>query len=110
MKKLLLLGMLVFAVSGCGHISGGVAPSNIPLTPNSYSELGPVHGESCLYYFLGLIPVTKGNETKDALDDALKQRAETSALINITADTFAQNFLLLSRMCTQVNGIAVKLK
>jgi hypothetical protein len=48
MKKLLLLGMLVFTVAGCGHISGGVAPSNIPLTPNSYSELGPVHGESCL--------------------------------------------------------------
>jgi len=71
MKKMLAVLALISLLAGCGHMTGGVAPSNIPLAPNSYTELGPVRGEDCVYHILGLIPVGNGNETKDALANAL---------------------------------------
>lgn len=92
---------------GCAHVSGGVAPSNVPLAQDSYKELGPVRGTDCIYYLLGLIPLTGGNETKDAVADALKARPGTTALVNVTADTYGQYFILFSRGCTQVDAIAV---
>jgi len=97
-------------VAGCGHITGGVSPSNVPLASGSYSELGPVSGSDCVYYLLGLIPLSDGNETITALQDALAQKPDTSALVNITSDTFSQYFILFSRVCTQVDGVAVKAK
>ena len=106
-KKMAVIVAGVVFISGCGHISGGVAPSNIPLAPGSYNELGPVRGISCVYYLLGIIPLSAGNETKNALADALLQKPTTNALINITADTFSQHFIVYSRICTQVDGIAV---
>ena len=110
MKKLLSVAAIVVLLMGCGHLTGGVAPSNIPLAPNSYTELGPVRGEDCVYYLLGIIPLTNGNETKDALAAALKQKPEATALINVTADTYSMHFFLFSQICTQVEGIAVKNK
>jgi hypothetical protein len=106
-KKMAVLVAGFAFISGCGHISGGVAPSNIPLAPGSYKELGPVRGISCVYYLLGIIPLCAGNETKNALAVALIQKPETIALINVTADTFSQHFIVYSRVCTQVDGIAV---
>lgn len=110
LKKILLLLAVAVGMSGCGHVTGGVALSNIPLTPGSYSEVGPVHGNTCVYYLLSILPLTGGNETKNALDDALKQVPGTNALINITADTYSQNFILFARICTQVDGTAVRFK
>lgn len=109
-KKIMLMLTVVVGITGCGHVTGGVAPSNIPLAPGSYNEIGTAHGNTCVYYLLGILPLTSGNETKNALNDALKQHPGTNALINITADTFGQNFIIFSRMCTQVDGTAVSLK
>jgi hypothetical protein len=109
-KKMLLLITIAVFFTGCGHMTGGVAPSNIPLTPNSYTELGPVRGCDCVYYILGVIPISGGNETKKALADALLQKPETKALVNITSDNYSMNFLLFSKICTQVDGIAVTMK
>ncbi len=106
-KKVSVLLAALALISGCGHISGGVAPSNVPLAPDSYKILGSVRGDTCVYNLLGLIPVTPGNETKNALADALNQKPGTIALINVTADTYSQYFIIFSRMCTQVDGIAV---
>jgi hypothetical protein len=110
MKKSVMLLAVAALFSGCGHISGGVAPSNIPLAPNSYNELGTVRGDTCVYYLLGFIPLTHGNETKDAVNDALRKIPGTTALINVSADTYSQHFIVFSRMCTQIDGIAVKAK
>ena len=106
-RKMMVLLAAAALISGCGHISGGVAPSNVPLAPGSYTQLEEVRGTSCVYYLLALIPLSSGNETSKALADALAQKPGTSALINITADTFSQNFIVFSRICTQVLGIAV---
>lgn len=110
MKKLLFVLAAMTLLIGCGHTTGGVATSNIPLAPNSYTELGPVRGVDCVYYLLGFIPLTTGNTTKGAVNDALKQRAGATALINITADTYNMYFILFSKKCTQVYGTAVKSK
>lgn len=110
MLRILVTLAIVACLAGCGHLSGGVATSNIPLAPGSYTELGQVRGDTCVYYLLGLLPLSGGNETKYALEDALRQKPQTNALINITADTYSQFFILFSRTCTQVDGIAVRLK
>lgn len=107
LKKLLLVVAVLSLLAGCGHISGGVAPSTIPLAPGSYKEIGPVRGEDCVYYLLGLIPLANGNETKDAVANALAEAPGATALVNVTADTYSQSFIIVSRICTQVNGTAV---
>jgi hypothetical protein len=109
-KKMLLLMAGVALIAGCGHVTGGVSPSSIPLAPNSYTELGSVRGNDCVYYLLGFIPLRGGNETKNALADALAQKPEAKALVNITSDSYSMNFIIFSQICTQVDGIAVSLK
>jgi hypothetical protein len=102
---LLIAGVALMA--GCSHVSGGVATSNVPIAPGSYRELGHVRGESCVYHLLGFIPLTAGNETRHALAEALRQKPDSTALVSVTADTYQQYFLLFSRTCTQVYGMAV---
>jgi hypothetical protein len=109
MRKTLfiLLPLMCFLVSSCGHISGGVAPSTEPLVPGSYRELGPTQGQDCVYYLLGFIPLSDGNETKDAVADALTKVPGASALVKVSVDTYSQYFIVYSRVCTQVYGVAV---
>jgi hypothetical protein len=109
-KKVLFVLALVCVVAGCGHHTGGLAPSSEPLAPGSYTELGPVQGEDCVYHFLGLIPLSNGNETKDAVANALSKAPGATALVKVTADTYAQHFIIFSRVCTQVDGTAVAVK
>jgi hypothetical protein len=100
----------IVVISGCAHISGGVAPSTIPLTPGSYKELGEVQGTDCVYSLLGMIPLSGGNETRNAVKNAIEEAPGAIALINVSADTYSQSFILVSRTCTQIHGTAVALK
>jgi hypothetical protein len=104
------LPLICLLVSSCGHITGGVAPSTEPLAPGSYRELGQVKGQDCVYYLLGFIPLSDGNETKDAVADALLKAPGASALVKVSSDTYTQNYILIARACTQVYGVAVALK
>jgi hypothetical protein len=97
-------------LAGCIHHPGGVAPSTKPLAPGGYTELGKVEGEDCVYHLLGFIPLTNGNELKDAIADALRKRPLAEALVEVTVDGYWQYFILFSRACTQVQGIAVEIK
>jgi len=108
LRKLLLLSISFSFLTACAHTPGGVSASNIPLEANSYTILEDVEGVDCSYSLLGLIPLTDGNESKDALEDALAQVPETDALIQITSDFYSQYWILWSNSCTQVRGTAVK--
>jgi len=114
MRKNSLVAVVVLIcivlLSGCAHISGGVAPSNIPIAPGTYKELGEVTGIDCAYRLLGIIPISGPNETKNALKNAISEASGANALINITADTYSQSFIVFGRTCTQVTGIAVTVK
>ncbi|MBP8103004.1 MAG: hypothetical protein KAY79_02155 [Nitrospira sp.] len=96
--------------TGCMHHPGGIAPSTKPLAPGGYIELGKVRGQDCVYHLLGLIPVTGGNEMRNAVEDALRTKPLADALVEVTADGYFQYFILFSRACTQVYGTAVETK
>ncbi|RNC65096.1 MAG: hypothetical protein ED859_17835 [Desulfuromonadales bacterium] len=106
-KKFVFAVACLALISGCASISGGVAPSTVPLNPGSYRELGPVAGEDCVYYLLGFIPLRAGNETRNAVADAMGKTSGTTALVNVSVDTYSQYFVIVSRACTQVYGTAV---
>lgn len=96
--------------AGCMHHPGGIAPSTKPLAPGGYTELGKVRGQDCVYQLLGLIPVTGGNEMRNAVEDALRTKPLADALVEVTVDGYFQYFILFSRACTQVYGTAVETK
>ncbi len=95
--------------TGCMHHPGGIAPSTKPL-PGGYTELGNVRGQDCVYHLLGLIPLTGGNETRNAVHDALRTKILADALVEVTVDGYYQHFILFSRACTQIYGMAVESK
>jgi hypothetical protein len=93
---------------GCMHHPGGISASTKPLSPGGYTELGKVRGQDCVYHLLGFIPVTGGNETRNAVADALAKKPLADALIDVTVDGYFQYFVLFSRACTQVYGMAIE--
>lgn len=95
------------ALIGCVRIPGGIAPSNIPLEPNSYTVLGPVAHSSCKIDLFGIFPISGGNRIANALKGALRKRKNTDALINISVDRDSKWFILWSQTCTEVRGEAV---
>jgi len=107
LRKILITLALGSTLIGCAHTSGGIATSNIPLEPGSYRILGEAVGGDCQYKILGIIPVTGGNETHTALEDALSDIPNTTALVQISSDTYSQYWILWSNHCTQVHATAV---
>ena len=104
--SVVLVGLLLLG-SGCAHQAGGIAPSTIPLEPGGYTVLEEVNAKDCVYYLLLILPLSNGNETHTAVEDALASVEGADALIGVTSDTFRQNFILVQRACTQVYGTAV---
>jgi len=85
-----------------------VAPSNIPLDPNSYDVIGPTSGSDCKVNLFGLLPVSGGNQVSDALQEALNRRPGTEAMVQITVDRVSKFFILWTQTCTEVRGLAVR--
>ena len=106
-KQIIILIMIALSVTACARLSGGIAPSNIPVEPGSYQVLGDARGQDCTYYLLGLIPLQGKNTTSKAMDFALEPYPEAEALVGITSDTFSQYFILFSRACITVEGQAI---
>jgi hypothetical protein len=107
-RKLSLVVLLSTALVGCGHIPAWHSVSTVPLDANGYEVIGPASGQSCLWTLLGLIPVSTSNDTHTAIAKAIKSKPGADALVNVTADTFAHFYLIVSKSCVKVNGIAVK--
>jgi hypothetical protein len=105
---LVLLLVALFVATGCAHQAGGIAPSTKPLEAGNYSTLGEVTGKDCVYALLGVLPFTSGNTTRRAMMNAIGSVEGADALVEVTADTYSQYFIILSRVCTQVQGTAVQ--
>ena len=85
-----------------------VAPSTIPFAPGGYTvvkENG--QGSDCLVAILGILPVSGGNRTDNAIKDALKKAPGATALVGVTSDAYSQYWILWSNTCTEVRGTAV---
>ena len=104
-----LLGavLLCLLVTGCMHTPVTIVPSTKPLAPDGYRTLRKVQATDCAWALFGIIPVSSGNHLYGALDEAIEDGGG-DALIQVTSETFFQHFIVISRYCTQVNGIAVK--
>src|SRR3990167_8468816 len=106
-RSLVLLAAGAMLASGCIRSPIAMMPSTKPLAPGGYTEIGPVEETDCLWYLLSFIPITTGNNMQGAMSDAIK-RMGGDALIQVTAETYYQNFIVISRYCTIIQGIAVK--
>ncbi len=98
--------ILCLSLAGCSRIPGGVAPSNVPLEPGTYTIVGPVSATDCKVDLLGLIPISGGNYTHQAIEKARKN-GNADALIGISVDRSSKYFILWSQVCTEVYATAV---
>ncbi|MEN8158665.1 MAG: hypothetical protein ABFS41_01190 [Myxococcota bacterium] len=103
-----MAALLMLTLAGCMHAPGGIAPSTIPLAPGGYTVVKEdVRGRDCRVAILGLIPVTSGNKTSNAVRSALSKAPGATALVNVTSDAYTQFWILWSNACTEVRGTAV---
>jgi hypothetical protein len=102
------LGALLL-LTGCTHYPGGIAPSTIPLAPGGYTVVKEnVRGSDCRVAILGILPVSGGNRTDNAIRDAILSAPDATALVNVTSDAYTQYWILWSHTCTEVRGVAVR--
>lgn len=112
MKKAVVvsvIALLGLSVVGCSTYSGGIAPSNVPLEPGSYTTAGRVSGASWGVNILWFIPVSFAS-TQSALAAAL-DGSGGRALIQVTADTrkyYWVPLVYIERI--KVEGTAVRAK
>jgi hypothetical protein len=106
--KLGALAGLLLSLSGCMHTPVAIAASTRPLAPDGYEVLGPVEANDCLWALFGILPVSSGNHLYGALQKAIDKSDGGDALIQVSTESFYQHLIIISRSCTQVNGIAVR--
>lgn len=106
MRILLALTLGVLS-TGCIRSPIAMMAASRPLEQGGYTELGKVEETDCLWYLFGIIPITTGNNMQDAMADAIK-RTGGDALIQVTAETYYQNFIVVARYCTIIQGIGVR--
>ncbi len=103
-----LVVLFTLASVGCTHTPGGIAPSTIPLAPGGYTVVKEnVRGSDCQVSLLMILPISGGNRTDNAIQDALKQAPGATALVSVTSDSYSQYWILWSNTCTEARGTAV---
>lgn len=110
MKKsaLLVCGALALATGlGCLRVPVSVTASTTPLEGRSYAVLGETSGSVTQNHILGIIPVNKATQLKEAMELA-RQKAGADALIDVTADYYVKDFVLFTAHTTEVHGKAIK--
>jgi len=117
MKRRFILLLTAILLAGCTSVGTlGIVtkstgdPGAMLRDTQNYKELGPVQGEACRFFLLGVIPW--GDATlSTAVHDALT-KVEGDALINVTVSNSLYGFVpiynVFSYTCTDVNGIAIK--
>lgn len=107
LRALVMMSVVAMLTTGCIRSPIAMMPSTKPLEPGSFTELGAVEESDCIWYLFSIIPVTTGNNMQSAMRDAIKKTG-ADALVQVTAETYYQNFLLISRFCTIIQGVAVR--
>ena len=117
MRKGIVLMLTGVLLTGCTSVGTlGIVtkstgdPGAMLRNAQPYKELGPVQGQACRFFLLGVLPW--GNATlSTAVDDALS-KVEGDALINVTVSNSLYGFVpiynVFAYTCTDVKGIAIK--
>ena len=99
---------LVFCLmTGCATTPGGIAPSSTPLEGRSYTILGYTEATDSRVCLLGIIPISRHNSVRDAIQNAAR-KVGGDALIEVTAESYTQYYILFSRDITRVEGIGIR--
>jgi hypothetical protein len=106
---LLLVITMSVLLTGCASAPGGIAASNTPLHAKPYNVIGPTSGSDCRYAILGIIPVTKGNTTREAVEKA-RENIGADALIEITVENCTQFWILFTKTITRVDAQGIRFK
>jgi len=117
MRGTIILLLTAVLLAGCTSVGTlGIVtkstgdPGAMLRNAQPYKELGPVQGEACRFFLLGVAPW--GNATlSTAVDDALSS-VGGDALINVTVSNSLYGFVPIYNVfcytCTDVKGIAIK--
>ena len=114
-----LVAVAGLAIAGCTSVGqvGMMTPptANVGAIINearTYTEIGPVEGEACRYFALGVVPWGNSTSTK-AMENALAGTGG-DAIINASVETSLYGFIPIynafAYTCTTVRGIAIKLE
>ena len=98
---------MTLLLSGCAMMPGGIAASNTPINGREYAKLGYARETDSRIYLLGLIPISGANTIRDAIQGAIDSK-NGDALINITVETYSQDWILFSRYLTRVEGNVIR--
>ena len=114
-KTIILLVTILFMIScsstgNLGMVTKSRAnPGSLLSSSKSFEEIGPVKGQACRFFLLGVAPW--GDSTfSQAIDNALENGGD--ALINISVTSSLYGFVPIYNIfcytCTNVEGIAIK--
>lgn len=101
--------LLLLLASGCAHTPGGIAASTVPIDGRDYIVLGPAKATSTAVYLFSFIPVSGSSSLRDAKMAAIR-RQNADALIDVTAESYSQFWILFSKQTIMVEGIAIRFK
>lgn len=101
------LGLMACLVTGCATNPGGISASSTPLEGRSYTVLGYTEATDSRICLFGIIPVSPHNSIRDAIQEAAR-RVGGDALIEVTAESYTQYWILFSRDITRVEGIGIR--
>ena len=99
----------LFAITGCAHIPGGVAPSNIPIDGREYYVIGHAKATDSVVRLLGIIPLSGSNSLSSAVQECIVSRGG-DAMIGITAESYSQFWILFTRDIIMVEGDVIRFK
>ena len=104
-SNLALALIFLSCFSSCSSIPTTLVSSTSPI-PAGVRGTIEAYGSDCQFYFLGLIPVTSGPNSQNALDRA-KRDADVDVLTDVTVDHGGAYYILFSNTCVRVRGKGV---
>lgn len=112
--SVVLLAASLAACTSVGQVGMMTTPAgdvgSIIREARPYRELGPVEGQACRNFVLGVVPWGDSTASK-AMENALAQ-VGGDAIINVSVETSLYGFVpiynLFANTCTTVRGIAIK--
>ena len=101
------ISLMLLLAAGCAHTPGGIAPSTVPIDGREYMILGPAKATSTAVYLFNFIPVSGSSSLRDAKNAAIRSKG-ADALIDVTAESYSQFWIIFSKNTIMVEGTAIR--